>query len=86
MSDEHWVEIWLEGPLAKYLGNQGGVRLEPGQAVMEAAAHLGIPPNRAFVALVNGQVCDLDYRLAPGDRVRLIPPVAGGSGSDEYRR
>jgi molybdopterin converting factor small subunit len=34
-------------------------------------------PSSPFVAVNHSQVSD-DYRLAPGDEVALLPPMAGG--------
>ena len=72
------IEIRLEGTLKKYVDSEGIVLAKSGQTVMDAAFNLGIPAKSSFVAIVNGKTCELNYLLAPGDEVRLIPPISGG--------
>jgi sulfur carrier protein ThiS len=72
------VDVELHGPLTKYVDSQERPRVQAHQSIQEAAAELGIPPTHPLVALVNGRVRDLDYHLRPGDKVRLLIPIAGG--------
>ena len=57
--------------------------LSPGATVADAIRHVaGLPgaervPSAPLVA-VNERYASLDQRLAPGDELALIPPVAGG--------
>jgi molybdopterin converting factor small subunit len=78
------VEVRLAGLLARYapadgaIGPDGAIRVAPGRSVVAVAAEIGIPPRQSFVAVVNGRTSDLSYILAPGDRLTLLPPIAGG--------
>jgi len=72
------VDVELHGPLTKYVDSRERVRVQARQSIQEAAAELGIPPKHPLIALVNGRVRDLDYHLRPGDKVRLLIPIAGG--------
>ena len=46
--------------------------------VRDAAIALGVPPDLIHAVFVNDQQTTLEARLAPGDTVRLFPPVVGG--------
>ncbi len=77
------VEVRLAGRLTRYASAPGDaaeavLRARPGRSVAEVAAEVGIPPHEAFVAVVNGRTCDSRRMLAAGDRVTLLPPIAGG--------
>jgi molybdopterin converting factor small subunit len=73
------VEIQLAGLLARYApGGAGSIWVAPGRTLLDVAAEIGIPARQALVALANGTTVDLNYVLAPGDRIKLVPPVAGG--------
>ncbi|MBI4492915.1 MAG: pseudouridine-5'-phosphate glycosidase [Chloroflexi bacterium] len=63
---------------------RGEVQLDlPDSATLQQLLQaLGLPEEQVLVALVNGRAeRDLAMPLHPGDRVALIPPVAGGSAS-----
>jgi sulfur carrier protein ThiS len=78
------VEVRLVGLLARYgpadgaIHPDGLIRVAPGRSVIAVAAEIGIPRQQPFVAVVNGRTSDLSTILAPGDRLTLIPPIAGG--------
>lgn len=72
------AEIRLAGSLAVLAGGRATARVQPGQTILQAVTEMGLPPHQRFIATVNGQVCPADYVLAPGDRVALFPPIAGG--------
>jgi molybdopterin converting factor small subunit len=73
------VEIQLAGSLARYAsGGATSVWVAPGRRLLDVAAEIGIPPRQALLALANETTVDLNYVLAPGDRIRLVPPIAGG--------
>lgn len=77
------VEVRFAGRLARYApangdGSEAAVSALPGRSVAEVVAEIGIPSHQAFVAVVNGRTCDSGQLLAAGDRVTLLPPIAGG--------
>jgi sulfur carrier protein ThiS len=73
------VEIQLAGTLSRYApAGATAVRVAPGRTLLDVAAEIGIPRRQALVALANGTTVDLNYVLAPGDRIKLVPPIAGG--------
>ncbi len=72
------VEVRLAGLLARYRPADGVIRVAPGRSVIAVAAEIGIPRQQPFVAVVNGRTSDLSTILAPGDRLTLLPPIAGG--------
>ena len=78
------VEVRLAGLLARYrpaddvIRPDDVIRVAPGRSVIAVAAEVGIPRQQPFVAVVNGRTSDLSTILAPGDRLTLIPPIAGG--------
>jgi len=71
------VEVRLAGLLTQYTACDV-IEAAPGRSVLATAAAIGIPRQRPFVAIVNGRTCDLTDILAPGDRLTLLPPIAGG--------
>jgi molybdopterin converting factor small subunit len=71
------VEVRLAGRLTQYTA-RAIIEVAPGRSVLATAAALGIPRQQPFVAIVNGRTCDLSAILAPGDRLTLLPPIAGG--------
>ena len=60
------------------LENRPPVQVAAGQTVLEALAGLENRLGRPVIAVVNGRVTDLAYRLQPGDQVRLVPQIGGG--------
>jgi molybdopterin converting factor small subunit len=49
-----------------------------GLTILEALETLGLSRQAALVAVVNGVTSDITYTLQPGDRVQLLPQIAGG--------
>jgi sulfur-carrier protein len=49
-----------------------------GATVREVTQKLGVPHELATVIVVNGSAITPDEALAEGDRLTLIPPIAGG--------
>ena len=78
MEEANRVEIRLSGILVRYSPAGKVVEVDAGQTIGEVVGNLGIPPNQPFVALVNRRTSDLNYRLAPGDQLRLVPAIGGG--------
>ena len=49
------------------------------RSVNQTLQDLDIQLSQAVAAVVNGQATDLEQPLAPGDEVRLLPQIAGGT-------
>ncbi len=47
-------------------------------SINQLVVQLGIPPDEAKVAFVNGLIRDMDCILQPGDEVGIFPPIGGG--------
>jgi molybdopterin converting factor small subunit len=60
------------------LPRRPALRVPAGQTVLEALHSAGVGLPQPVIAVVNGQVADLNYQLQAGDVVRLIPQIAGG--------
>jgi molybdopterin converting factor small subunit len=54
------------------------VELPEGATVDHLLRRLGIPDDMTQVIIVNNENADFDHPLKEGDRVILIPPLAGG--------
>lgn len=54
-------------------------RIPAGQTILRAVESAGLHFDQPVVALVNGQIQDLNYRLQAGDVVRLLYQIAGGA-------
>lgn len=52
--------------------------LPEGATVQTLVRQLNVPEEMASVIVLNDQLADLADRLHEGDRVTLIPPLAGG--------
>jgi sulfur carrier protein ThiS len=63
---------------------RAAVELAEGASLADLLARLAIPPEHAQMVLVNGATAPRGcaereaLRLAPGDRVAIFPPLAGG--------
>jgi len=80
------LEIWLYGPLAKYVrdANQGSyaqlhLEMPEGTKMRDLLAHLAVPLEEKGITFVNAQLtdmpglaADLDLELAEGDRVGIF--------------
>ena len=86
------VTVKWFGPLREATGTKElGVRLPDGARLRDLAALLA-REHAAFAAMadrlraaVNQEVADAEARLADGDEVAFLPPVAGGQGPPEPR-
>ncbi len=77
------VEVRLYAALRQYhpqmgIGEALTVSLPEGATLADLQAHLRLPADEIKTAFVNNRHQGWDYRLAPGDRVALFPPIAGG--------
>jgi molybdopterin converting factor small subunit len=77
------IEIRLFANLADYLprgghGSSATVDVPDGATVADLVRRLAIPDDLPRLMLVNGQDAGGERRLAPGDVVSIIPPLAGG--------
>ncbi len=76
------VQVELQAYLDKYSPNgasQFELELPEGATVDALLRRLGIPDNMAQVIIVNNENADFDRALQEGDRVVIIPPLAGGA-------
>jgi molybdopterin converting factor small subunit len=76
------VQVELQAYLDKYSPNGAGqfeLELPEGATVDTLVRRLGIPDDMAQVIIVNNENSDFDRPLQEGDRVILIPPLAGGA-------
>ncbi len=55
-----------------------GYTLPDGATVQTLVRQLNVPEEMASVIVLNGRSADLDDPLQNGDRLILIPPLAGG--------
>lgn len=77
------IEVRLFANLADYLppgtrGSSASVEVPDGATVADLVRRLAIPDELPRLMLVNGRDAGAEWRLAPGDVVSLIPPLAGG--------
>lgn len=76
------VEVRLGAALRERLNRDGAgpvrVELAPGATLPDLYAALGIDPAQVALCTVNNRYPPDGYALQPGDRVRLVSPVAGG--------
>jgi len=63
---------------AGFRGDVVQVDVPEAATVRDAASALGVPAELIHAVFVNDQQATLDARLAPGDAVRIFPPVVGG--------
>jgi sulfur carrier protein ThiS len=50
-----------------------------GATVRDVLSRLQIPDDLASAAIVSGEATDTERVLAEGDRLTVVPPLAGGS-------
>ena len=75
------VKVELQAYLEQYSPNGNDVfdyEVPDGSRVLDLVTKLGIPADLASVIIVSDQNTDPSYALKEGDRVILIPPLAGG--------
>ncbi len=75
------VKVELQAYLEQYSPNGNDLfdyEVPEGARVLDLVTKLGIPGDLASVIIVSDQNTDPTYALKEGDRVILIPPLAGG--------
>jgi len=75
------VTVELQAYLEQYSPNGQSVfeyELPDGANVDRLVQRLGVPDELASVIIVNDENTGPDHPLQEGDRVTLIPPLAGG--------
>jgi molybdopterin converting factor small subunit len=75
------VKVELQAYLEQYSPNGNDIfdyEVPDGARVLDLVTKLGIPGDLASVIIVSDQNTDPSYALKEGDRVILIPPLAGG--------
>jgi molybdopterin converting factor small subunit len=75
------AELLLDHPL---VGKRVVVLVPAGQSLRDALLGLDLTSIQPVIALVNGVVNDLNYTLQPGDKVRFLAQISGGS-TNEHR-
>lgn len=77
------VEVRAFATIRPFLppGSRHAAVLEVREAstIADLTAALGIPPNIAVIALLNGREAGPDHPLSEHDVVTLFPPLAGGN-------
>ena len=64
---------------AGFTGDVVQLDLDEGATVRDAVEALSVPVHLVHAVFINGEQGALDTALADGDRVRVFPPVVGGS-------
>lgn len=75
------VRVELQAYLEQYSPDGETVfdcELPEGSSVKDLVRKLGVPEELASVVIVSDANVDLSHVLQDGDRVTLIPPLAGG--------
>ena len=75
------VTVELQAYLEQYSPDGQAVfeyTLPDGATVQTLVRQLNVPEEMASVIVLNGRSADLDDLLQNGDRLILIPPLAGG--------
>jgi molybdopterin converting factor small subunit len=75
------VKVELQAYLEQYSPNGNDLfdyELPEGARVSDLVSKLGMPPDLASVIIVRDTNADPSHALQEGDRVTLIPPLAGG--------
>ncbi len=75
------IRIELQAFLAQYSPNGAqafDLEVPEGATVRNVIRHLGIPEEMASAIVVNDKSAELETVLNLGDKVTLIPPLAGG--------
>jgi molybdopterin converting factor small subunit len=63
---------------AKRPGDAVETNVAPGSTVADVAEHLGIPSGMVFLAMLDGEPCDLSAQVPERAEVTLMPPFTGG--------
>jgi molybdopterin converting factor small subunit len=75
------IRVELQAYLADYAPGDGGrfaYEMPVGATVADLIRRLGVPEELASVITIGDEAIDASQALKEGDRVTVIPPVAGG--------
>tara|TARA_Y100000766_G_C18740016_1_gene523076 strand:- start:282 stop:587 length:306 start_codon:yes stop_codon:yes gene_type:complete len=74
------ITVLCFGPLAEILGRTNQISMNSVITCKQIIVDLGIEEwlNNGLKIAINGEMCDLDSQLSPGDELALLPPVSGG--------
>ena len=75
------LKVELQAYLEQYSPNGNDAfdyEMPEGSRVMDLVRKLGVPEELASIIIVGDMNADPEHALADGDRVALIPPLAGG--------
>jgi sulfur carrier protein ThiS len=70
------ANLQLDPPLVQHRQH---VQIQPGLTLRQALDGLDLHPVQPVIPLVNGMVADLSYVLQPGDSVRFLAQISGGT-------
>ena len=71
------IEVRLRS-FARHQANKQQLDVASGSTVRDVLLLLDLPDKLDFVVAVNGQAASEDTLLSDGDRIELIPALAGG--------
>lgn len=63
---------------AQQPGDAVEAEVPPGSTVSGVAEHLGIPVGSVFLAMLDGEPCELAAQVSERAEVTLMPPFTGG--------
>ena len=74
------ITVLCFGPLAEILGRTSQISINSTSTCKQVIVDLGIEEwlNNGLKIAINGEMCDFDSQLSPGDELALLPPVSGG--------
>jgi molybdopterin converting factor small subunit len=78
------IRVELQAYLEDYSPGDGGIfayEMPDGATVADLIRRLGVPEELASVLVIGEEAVEPAQTLHEGDRVTVIPPVAGGSRS-----
>jgi sulfur carrier protein ThiS len=76
------ITVELRGYLDQYAPSENPTfpyEIPDGATVRDVLARLQIPDDLASAAIVGGEASDTERALSEGDRLTVVPPLAGGS-------
>jgi molybdopterin converting factor small subunit len=71
----------IKSPSVSSAAASGEVRFKvpAGQSTLQAIEGLGLQLSQPVIAVINAEARDISDLLEPGDEVRLLPQISGGS-------
>jgi molybdopterin synthase sulfur carrier subunit len=75
------IRVELQAYLEDYAPGDGAIfayELPDGATVADLIRKLGVPEELASVLVIGDEAVDASHALKEGDRLTVIPPVAGG--------